>query len=240
LVDPCGPDKTKLDFEVPLSRAALGLLHEARRVKLGGHVFTTNGNRPINNFSAWKAQMDRLMLAELRKIAVAYCGSDAGVELARWTIHDLRRTARSLMSQAGVDPDHAERALGHTIGGVRGVYDRHALEMKSGRRSRRWRRGSSTYYAPCGGRGVSLESYFPRQMVKRSRFHRDKTPAGGPRAMDQSGGDGTARRGAFGVVTRRAQCADFMRDPPPMVCAIAVERTPFRYCARLPIAEIVT
>jgi integrase len=45
--------------------------------------------------------------------------------LARWTIHDLRRTARSLMTQAGVAPDHAERALGHVIAGMRGVYDRH-------------------------------------------------------------------------------------------------------------------
>jgi hypothetical protein len=54
---------------------------------------------------------------------------------------DLRR-AQNLMSQARVDPDHAERALGHTIGGVRGVYDRHAyrrIEKKSERRSRRWR-----------------------------------------------------------------------------------------------------
>jgi hypothetical protein len=40
-------------------------------------------------------------------------------------IHDLRRTARSLMSRAGVSPDHAERCLGHVIGGIRGVYDRH-------------------------------------------------------------------------------------------------------------------
>jgi hypothetical protein len=47
-----------------------------------------------------------------------------------WTIHDLRRTARSLMSQAGVAPDHAERALGHVIGGVRGVYDRHAYRKE--------------------------------------------------------------------------------------------------------------
>jgi hypothetical protein len=29
------------------------------------------------------------------------------------------------MSRAGVDKDHAERCLGHVIGGVRGVYDRH-------------------------------------------------------------------------------------------------------------------
>jgi hypothetical protein len=32
---------------------------------------------------------------------------------------------RSLISRAGVDTDHAERCLGHIIGGVRGVYDRH-------------------------------------------------------------------------------------------------------------------
>jgi len=29
------------------------------------------------------------------------------------------------MSRAGVDSNHAERALGHVIGGVAGVYDRH-------------------------------------------------------------------------------------------------------------------
>ena len=42
-----------------------------------------------------------------------------------WTLHDLRRTARSLMSRAGVQPDHAERAIGHAIKGVRKIYDRY-------------------------------------------------------------------------------------------------------------------
>jgi integrase len=47
-------------------------------------------------------------------------------------LHDLRRTARSLMSAVGVSNDIAERTLGHTIGGVRGVYDRHQyLKEKS-------------------------------------------------------------------------------------------------------------
>ena len=45
--------------------------------------------------------------------------------MARWTLHDLRRTARTLMNRAGVAEDHAERALGHVIGGVRGTYDRY-------------------------------------------------------------------------------------------------------------------
>jgi integrase len=43
-----------------------------------------------------------------------------------WRLHDLRRTARSLLSRAGVNPDVAERCLGHAIPGIRGVYDRHA------------------------------------------------------------------------------------------------------------------
>jgi integrase len=125
---PAARYKTKVNFEIPLSKAAQVVLREAGRIKLGtaGYVFTTNGDAPISGFSKWKAHFDGLMLAERRKIAAAY-GDDADkVVVPRWTIHDLRRTARSLMSQAGVVPDHAERALGHVIGGVRGVYDRHA------------------------------------------------------------------------------------------------------------------
>ena len=49
-------------------------------------------------------------------------------DMPSWTLHDLRRTARSLMSRAGIPRDHAERVLGHAIAGVEGVYDRHAYE----------------------------------------------------------------------------------------------------------------
>ena len=47
-------------------------------------------------------------------------------------VHDLRRTARSLMSRAGISSDHAERVLGHEIKGVEGVYDRHAYTNEKG------------------------------------------------------------------------------------------------------------
>jgi integrase len=46
----------------------------------------------------------------------------AGLE--PWVVHDLRRTARSLMSRAHVPREHAERVLGHAIGGVEGIYDK--------------------------------------------------------------------------------------------------------------------
>jgi integrase len=49
-----------------------------------------------------------------------------------WTLHDLRRSSRSLMSRAGVRPDIAEKTLGHIAGGVEAIYDRHHfLEEKS-------------------------------------------------------------------------------------------------------------
>jgi integrase len=37
---------------------------------------------------------------------------------ARWVIHDLRRTSRSLMSRAGLQSEVVERVLGHVVGGV--------------------------------------------------------------------------------------------------------------------------
>ena len=43
-----------------------------------------------------------------------------------WTIHDLRRTAKTLMARARVRPDISERVLGHVIAGVEGTYDRHS------------------------------------------------------------------------------------------------------------------
>jgi integrase len=45
--------------------------------------------------------------------------------MPRWTLHDLRRTARSLMARAGIADNIAERTLGHVINGVEGVYNRY-------------------------------------------------------------------------------------------------------------------
>jgi integrase len=47
--------------------------------------------------------------------------------MPKWAVHDLRRSARSLMSRAGVPSEHAERTLGHAILGIRGVYDRYSF-----------------------------------------------------------------------------------------------------------------
>jgi integrase len=45
--------------------------------------------------------------------------------MPQWGLHDLRRTARTLMTRAGVSEEVAERVIGHAIPGVKGVYNRH-------------------------------------------------------------------------------------------------------------------
>src|SRR5262249_44928231 len=73
------------------------------------HVFAVGGGKGVfNSFSQRKDELD------------------GKISMPPWVIHDLRRTARSLMSRAGVRPDIAERVLGHAIPGVEGVYDRHS------------------------------------------------------------------------------------------------------------------
>jgi integrase len=45
--------------------------------------------------------------------------------LAPFTLHDLRRTARTHLAALGVRREVAERCLGHKVRGVEGTYDRH-------------------------------------------------------------------------------------------------------------------
>jgi integrase len=52
--------------------------------------------------------------------------------LEPWVIHDLRRTARSLMSRAAVPRDHSERVLGHAMPGIEGVYDQYSYQTEKG------------------------------------------------------------------------------------------------------------
>ena len=45
--------------------------------------------------------------------------------MPRWTLHDLRRSARSLLARLKIPSEVAEKVLGHSIRGVEGTYNRH-------------------------------------------------------------------------------------------------------------------
>jgi integrase len=103
---PASRNKVGHDLLRPLSGAALAVLDTMP--KTGEFVFSRRGGRQgITGLDELKTELDRA----------------SGV--TDWVHHDIRRTARSLLSRAGVPSDIAELCLGHVLGGVRGVYDRH-------------------------------------------------------------------------------------------------------------------
>jgi integrase len=126
-VIPAARYKTGIDHTVPLTEKVLNIIgKKPDDVKKSPFVFsTTKGAKPFSGYSKAKAALDKT-ITELRTKAERE-------PMPAWTLHDLRRTARSLMSRAGIPSDHAERALGHVMGGVRGVYDRHAYDEEKKR-----------------------------------------------------------------------------------------------------------
>jgi integrase len=92
-----------------LPAAALAILDTLPRYTDNPYVFAGQGGRHISKSGRYKHLFDAKLPADMDP----------------WRLHDLRRTARSLMSRAGVSSEHAERVLGHAIGGAEGIYDRY-------------------------------------------------------------------------------------------------------------------
>jgi integrase len=109
---PAARNKTKQQLIRPLSQAAQAAL--GPRGEADELVFQGNGRRVVSNLDPMKKEFDERATIE------------------NFRLHDLRRTSRTLMARAGVPDTVAERMLGHVVGGVKGVYDRHkyVAEMK--------------------------------------------------------------------------------------------------------------
>ncbi len=105
--------KSDRQHEVPLSPLALEIIEAQPRNS--EFVFTTTGSTPISGFSKVKTRLDNL----------------SGV--TAWRLHDLRRTAASLMAEIGIAPHVIEKVLNHATGqisGVAAVYNRHAYRRE--------------------------------------------------------------------------------------------------------------
>ena len=117
---PAERTKQKLDHVVPLIAEIKALIGDKPEGFKGNSWFifsTTFGTKAFSGFSKAKKALD----AEIAKRRKA----EGREPMPRWTLHDLRRTARTLMSRAKVPADYAERVLGHVIGGIRETYDRY-------------------------------------------------------------------------------------------------------------------
>ena len=97
-----------------LPKAALDIIAKQPRLLSSPYVFPGRGAGHVRGFDGLKAAFDK----------------KSGV--TGYSLHDLRRTSRSLMSRAGVQTEIAERVLGHARPGVEGTYDRYGYVDEMG------------------------------------------------------------------------------------------------------------
>ncbi|GAC1626738.1 MAG: tyrosine-type recombinase/integrase [Nevskia sp.] len=106
---PAANNKTRKGKIIYLSEQARALLSELRSVAGDREHVIPGRNKPGQPVS--KTALNAALLAV-----------DFGIE--HFTIHDSRRTASTLLNEMGWNSDVIEKALGHEIGGVRGIYNR--------------------------------------------------------------------------------------------------------------------
>jgi integrase len=100
----------KTDLLRPLSKAVLAIVNAQPRIGDSPFVFTTTGRAPVDlDGNASRKFIKR-------------------IGISGWRIHDLRRTARTLLSRAKIDSDIAEKCLGHLPSGLRQTYDQHRYQ----------------------------------------------------------------------------------------------------------------
>jgi integrase len=114
--------KTRSAIRIPLAEPVIAWLKEARIFSFGKpYVFPAR-------------RLVRSRLGATRGNRYEHVGPDTlNVALKRlkllgiehFTVHDMRRTARTHLAGPGVDRFVAERSLNHKLGNVEGIYDRH-------------------------------------------------------------------------------------------------------------------
>ena len=96
-----------------LPAMALEIIKRQPKINDSPYVFAVGRSRkqkwPV--FCSWSQRKDEL---------------DEILPIEPWVLHDLRRTARSLLARIGVNRDIAERVLGHKqAGSIIAIYDRY-------------------------------------------------------------------------------------------------------------------
>jgi integrase len=108
---PAEHSKTGKPHVVYLSRQAVELFKELQPLASGSELVMP-GRGSLTKPFAHNAINSALKVA-LR-----------GQDIPAFTVHDLRRTASTLLHESGWPSDVVEKALNHAIGGVRGVYNK--------------------------------------------------------------------------------------------------------------------
>lgn len=104
------PDRAKgVGGALVLPKIAISTIEAQPRLKDNPFVLTGRGGVSFNAFSDGMEELRTMLPARSRD----------------FTLHDLRRSARTLLARAGVQRDIAERVLGHVLPSIERIYNRH-------------------------------------------------------------------------------------------------------------------
>jgi integrase len=101
-------------LHLPLTKTALDILNRAKRRPGWKHVF---GEKKGKGLTVKRTLLDTYS----DELGIDKYTAQLG--LPRWTIHDIRRTVATRMSELRIPPDVIERVLNHAIPGMRRRYD---------------------------------------------------------------------------------------------------------------------
>ncbi|MGV6851613.1 MAG: tyrosine-type recombinase/integrase [bacterium] len=108
--------KTGASITIPLPNEAMAWLKELH-IRASGSAFVFPNRRASKRFG--HISLDTL------NAAIQKMHREDKLGIPHFTVHDLRRTCRSLLAAEGVPGHVAERCLNHKLKGVEGIYDRY-------------------------------------------------------------------------------------------------------------------
>jgi integrase len=110
---PATRSKNGKAHHVHLSPLAISIIVQLPRLE-GSLVFSTTGSTSVSGHSTAKARVDEFMRGKLN--------SADSADFPGWTLHDLRRTATTIMAEElKIAPHVVDKILNHTAGTISGV-----------------------------------------------------------------------------------------------------------------------
>ena len=132
---------------------AMAIISKIVKVPDCSYVFAGRyGDKPFNSFSQGKEGIKALLPAGM----------------PRWTLHNLRHTARTLMTDLRIDDRVAEQVLGHAIEGVEGVYNQSQYLEQKAEALARLAGYIQQVVDPAPGNVVAIAGRKPRTAVKKA------------------------------------------------------------------------
>ncbi|SHE76491.1 Integrase [Modicisalibacter ilicicola DSM 19980] len=117
--------KTGTGIAIPLPPQAVGWLEELK-IRACGSDYVFPNRRSSKRPYMGKDTLNRAIAKQFGKEPGKKPQPENKMgNIAEFTVHDLRRTCRSLLAAVGVPGHVAERCLNHKLKGTEGIYDRH-------------------------------------------------------------------------------------------------------------------